>query len=341
MKRVFILVISLLFLSSCSNMGRDLTSLEPARESVNAMGTITDFIVYGSYADEGVQKGKEILLDLEQKMSLNRENSEVNQINLEAGKKPVSVSKDTFEVIKRGVYFSKLTAGQFDITIAPITELWNIGQDNQRIPNDKELKKACSLVNYKNIKLDEKKRMVFLEKEGMKIDLGGMAKGYAADKILKTFREMGIENALVSVGGNIKVIGKNPQENRPWKVGLRHPRKARGSYFATLDLKDGQTVVSSGDYERYFIKNKIRYHHIFDAKTGKPSRSGIIGVSIICDNSMDADALSTSVFLLGNKEGKGLIDKIEGVEAVIITDDLEVQMTQGAKSKVKLLEDHL
>lgn len=330
-------MISILFLlSACTNSDKT----EPVTASHHAMGTLTDFTVYGKNAEGAIAKGKEILSDLESKMSLNIKNSEVNQINQQAGKKPVQVSEDTFRVIERSLYYSELTKGRFDITIAPITSLWNIGQEDQRIPKDSEIQEALPLVDYKNIKINKEERSVFLEKEGMKIDLGAIAKGYAADKILDAFQEIGIENALVSVGGNIKVMGKNPQKDRLWKVGVRHPRKARGSFFATTDLESGETMVTSGDYERFFIANDVRYHHIFDAKTGRPSDSDIIGASIITKNSMDADSLSTSVFLLGSQEGIKLIEKIEGAEAIVITKDYEIIMTKGAINKVELLENN-
>ena len=170
----------------------------------------------------------------------------------------------------------------------------------------------------------------------MKIDLGGIAKGYAADQIVSAFKEMGIENALVNMGGNIKVLGQNIQKNRPWKVGLRHPRDVRGSHFSIANIKGEKTIVTSGDYERFFMEGDIRYHHIFDAKLGKPSNSDIIGVTIITENSMCADGLSTSVFLLDSQDGLKLIEDMEGVEAVIVTRDLKIIMTQGAK---KFLED--
>lgn len=331
-------MISMIFLlSACANS--EIT--EPVTATHYGMGTVTDFTVYGRNAEEAIEKGKEILLDLESKMSLTIKNSEVNQINQQADKKPVQVSEDTFRVIERSLHYSELTKGSFDITIAPITGLWNIGQEDQRIPEDGEIEEALPLVNYENIKINKEERSIFLEEEGMKIDLGGIAKGYAADKILESFQEMGIKNALISVGGNIKAIGENPQKSRLWRVGLRHPREARGSYFATTDLESGETLVTSGDYERFFIADDVRYHHIFDAKTGRPADSDVIGVSIITDNSMDADSLSTSVFLLGSQEGIQLIEEIEEAEAVVVTKDLKVKMTEGAGNKVELLEEQL
>lgn len=336
-KKWLLLIISSVFiLAACSNPNNNLS---PVTSSHSGMGTITDFTVFSEdaeEAEEAILLGKDILVEIEEKMSLSIDTSEVNEINMQAGIKPVKVSDDTFEVIKAGLYFSELTDGRFDISIAPVTELWNIGQDNQRVPDSEEIEQALSLVNYRNIRLDEESKTVYLEKKGMKIDLGGIAKGFAADQVAAGFKEFGVDNALVSVGGNIKVIGKNIQRNRSWRVGLRHPREARGSHFASTALEDGQTVVSSGDYERYFIQDEIRYHHIFDARSGRPSNSDVIGVSIITDNSMFADGLSTTIFLLGSEEGIQLIDTIDGVEAVIVTEDLQVIMTEGIKKKIEL-----
>jgi thiamine biosynthesis lipoprotein len=337
-KNILIIIFILLIATACNNSQEN---NEPVKASHNGMGTITDFIVFGEQAEEGIEKAKEIMIDIEQKMSLSIDNSEVNKINSQAGIEKVEVSDDTFEVISRGLYFSELTEGSFDISIAPITELWNIGKDDQRVPSENEIKEKLSLVNYKNIVLNKEENSIFLKKEDMKIDLGGIAKGFAADKIISTFKGMGIENALVNVGGNIKVLGENPQKNRPWRVGLRHPREARGSHFTTTKLQDGDTVVTSGDYERFFINQDIRYHHIFDAKLGKPSRTDIIGVSIITDNSMDADGLSTSVFVLGSQKGQKIIEDLEGVEAIIVTKELKIIMTEGAKEYLENVKNQL
>ncbi|MCR1899895.1 FAD:protein FMN transferase [Irregularibacter muris] len=336
-KFIIIVLIAMIFtLTSCSNANnKDNThSAEPVKGTHSGMGTLIEFTVYGDNAKEAIKKGKEVMNEIEQEMSLNIKDSEVNKINAQAGKTAVSVSPETFSVVKRGVYFSKLTEGNFDITIAPISQLWDIGQDDARVPSQDEIEALLPLVNYRHIQLDEKNTSVLLEEKDMKIDLGGIAKGYAADRVIDVFKDMGIKNALVSVGGNIKVIGENPQKGRAWTVGLRHPRKARGNYFATIRLNDGETVVTSGDYERYFIKDDIRYHHIFNAKEGQPSKSDIIGATIITQNSMDADGLSTSLFVLGSNKGMKMIDELEGVEAVIITRDLKVMMTEGIKDRI-------
>ncbi len=335
-QKLTILILSIFLLATgCSN---NQSKKDPLKASYNGMGTIADFIVFGeeNLATEGIEKAKGIMIDIENKMSLNIEESEINRINLNAGIKRVFVSQDTFDVVSRGLYFSELTKGKFDISIGPISKLWNIGTDDERVPSNEEINEKLSLVDYNNILLNPEENTVYLEKAGMELDLGAIAKGFAADKIISTFKEMGIENALVNIGGNIKVLGKNPQRNRPWRVGLRHPRDARGRHFSTARLFDQQTVVTSGDYERFFMEKGLRYHHIFDGNNGKPSISDIIGVSIITENSMDADGLSTSVFLLGSQKGLKFIEEMENVEAIIVTKDLKVINTKGAE---KFLEE--
>lgn len=334
-----ILILSIIFTMTACGNNRDKRNQEEALEPIkgfhNGMGTVTEFIVYGNKAQEAIKQGKEVMTEIENKMSLNVEESEVNKINKQAGTASVKVSEETFEVIKRSIYFSEVTKGKFDISIAPITNLWHIGHEDERVPKNEEIEEKLSLVSYKNIRLDEENREVFLEKKGMEIDLGGIAKGYVADKIVEKFKDIGVENALVSVGGNIKVLGENPNKKRSWKVGLRHPRKARGNYFATIALQSGETVVSSGDYERYFMEGDKRYHHIFNAQTGIPSTTDVIGVSIITDDSMNADALSTSVFLLGSKKGLEFIQNLQGTEAVIVTRDLKLINTEKIEDRLE------
>lgn len=339
-QKLMIIITILLLITACSN---NHNKKDPLKASYNGMGTIADFIIFGeeTLAAEGFEKAKKIMIDIENKMSLNIEDSEINKINLQAGKDKVVVSEDTFNVISRGLYFSELTNGSYDISIGPITKLWNIGKNDERVPSNEEIIEKLPLVDYNKIIVDIEEKSVFLEKEGMELDLGSIAKGYAADKIISTFKDMGIENALINIGGNIKVLGKNPQRNRSWMVGLRNPRDARGSHFATIKLDSGKTVVTSGDYERFFIKEGIRYHHIFDGNIGRPSKSDIIGVSIIAENSIDADGLSTSVFLLGSKKGLNLIEQMDSVEAVLVTKNLKLITTKGAEGFIEEMKNQL
>lgn len=326
-KKIILLIFILLLLTSCSHSQKN----EPVQSTYYAMGTVIDFTVFGDQGQEAIEKAKEVIEDLEKKMSLNIKDSEINAINAQAGIGPVQVNADTFQVIEEALYYSQLSQGLFDVTIAPITELWAIGSQSEKVPSQEQIQEKVSLVNYKDIVLDQEKQSVFLKKNAMKIDLGGIAKGYATDQVIAAFEDMGIENALVNMGGNIKVLGLNPQKNQAWKVGLRHPRDTRGSHFAIVNVDKGQSVVTSGDYERFFIEGETRYHHIFDGKTGEPSNSDIIGVTIISEDSMQADALSTTVFLLGSEKGLELMEDLQGVEAIIVTHDLKIITTKGAQ----------
>jgi len=261
-------------------------------------------------------------------------NSQVSQINKNAGIKPVVVDKELFNLIEESIKISDLTGGAFDITVGPLGSLWGFNNSNLRLPASGEIKKVLPLVNYKNVIINKDKSTVFLLKPGMKIDLGGIAKKYSLRMVIKKLKENGIKKAMVNLGGDIQVMG-GAFKGRPWKIGLQHPRKP-GELVTVFRFND-KTIISSGDYERCFFVNGVRYHHIFDPRTGNPAK-GIISATILTDGPIAADAMATAVFALGVKRGLEIIKTIPDTEALIISETNKgtvVTLTDGLK-KMKL-----
>ncbi len=257
--------------------------------------------------------------DIENKMSLNISTSEINKINKNAGIAPVKVSKNTFDVVKASLIYSEKTKGSFDITVEPLVSIWGIGTDKARIPSKDEINNALKLINYKDVVTNEKESTIMLKRKGQAIDLGAIAKGYTADELKKVLLNYNVSSAFLNLGGNIYVLGNKPDKT-PWKIGVQNPLEPRGDYLGIVSVSD-KSVVTSGNYERFFERNGKRYHHIFDTKTGYPAEKGLISVSIISDKSIDGDALSTSVYTLGLDEGKKLIEKPKGCRSRIVTED--------------------
>ena len=206
---------------------------------------------------------------------------------------------------------------------------WGIQTDNQRIPSKDEIGNLIKLVGYKDLAVEPSQLTAKLARTGQIVDLGGIAKGYAGDAAIKILKDNGIQSAFVNLGGNVVVLGNKP-DGSPWKIGVQNPRAENGKYLGILKVKD-KAIISSGDYERYFEKDGVRYHHILDSKTGYPSDSGLIGTTIVADKSIDGDTLSTATFVLGLDKGMQLIESLEGVEAIFITKDKKVYTTNGLK----------
>jgi len=300
------------------------------------MDTIVDMQVYGENAQEVINNSFARMRQIENEMSKSIENSEVSKINKNAANQWVKVSEDTFKVIEKAIEYAKLTKGRFDPTIGPLVELWGIGTSEAKVPSVGEIEKNKKLVNYKNLKLNKEDSSIKFEKENMKIDLGGIAKGYAADEVRNIVKEAGIESAYVNLGGNVLVIG-GKKDGTPWKIGIQDPREARGSVMASLEIRD-KTVVTSGNYERYFRKDGVLYHHILNPETGKPTRNDLLSVSIISKDSFEADVLSTSAFIMGRKEAYDFIKSKDGIEAIFVTKDNKVYLTPGLEGKVEILD---
>ena len=270
-------------------------------------------------------------------MSSQLTSSEISKINNMAGKDYVKVSEDTFYVIKESIEFSKISNDTFDISIGPIIDLWSIGTDSAKVPSKEEISDKLSLVDYKNILLDENTHSVKLNKENMKIDLGGIAKGYAADKIYKYLKEENLESALINLGGNVYALGTK-KNNEPFSIGIQDPTKPRGNSIGNIKVSN-KSVVTSGVYERYIEKNNKIYHHMINPHTGYPFENNLSSVTIISNNSMICDALSTTTFGLGLEKGMQLVENLDNVEAIFITKDKKIYLSSNLKNKFNLTDN--
>ncbi|PRX27435.1 thiamine biosynthesis lipoprotein [Orenia metallireducens] len=325
-----ILLISITLLGCSANNSEDFTL-----KSDYKMGTIVQLKAYGKNLEGTVKEAFTLIDHLEQKMSLNIEGSEINQVNNLAGQKGFQASDDTYLVIDKALNYAKLSQGSFDPSIGPVVKLWGIGSEKQRVPSKEELAAKLKLVDYRQIQLNPDNKSISLTTEGMILDVGGIAKGYAADKVIEFLKSQGVKSAYVSLGGNVSVLGTKPDGSN-WKVGIQDPKaKSRGEVVGVVSLKD-KTVVTSGNYERYFIEDGVRYHHILNPKTGYPAKNGVISATIIAESSFDADALSTAVYILGIKHGLELVNQLDGIEAILITEENQIYVTANLKDKFKL-----
>lgn len=327
---IFVILIFTLTLTSCNK------SIGIYEKTEFMMDTVINLKIYDGENPKAMDEGIEKLKEIENIMSAHIEDSDISKINQNAGIKPIEVDKSLYEVIEKAIEIAELSNGAYEPTIGPLVDLWNIKEgvsERTSLPLEKEIENAKSLVDYKKIKLLDGNK-VYLEEKGMKLDLGGIVKGYAADTVRDIFLENGIKSAIIDLGGNVYTIG-NKSDGNDWSIGIQDPINIGGSYMGVLKLKD-KTIVTSGDYERYFEFEGERYHHIIDTKTGYPSKSDLAGVSIISDNSMEADALSTAVFVLGKEKGEELLNKIENTDGIYILKNKNIFIDKNLKDLFEL-----
>jgi Membrane-associated lipoprotein involved in thiamine biosynthesis len=260
----------------------------------------------------------------ERMLSRTMEDSDVWRIN-HAGGGPVEVSDDTAAILRCAREISEKSGGAFDVTIAPVSTLWHFNDENPSLPDADELARTAELVDYTKLELNG--NTVTLP-EGMMIDLGGIAKGYIADRIRDYLAERGVEHAILSFGGNIVSIGAKP-DGTEWRVGIRDIDKGPDQYMLIARNVGGSTVTS-GTYERGFDLDGVRYHHLLSPDTGWPVQNGLASVTILSESSMTGDALSTAAFVLGQEDGMALINALDGIEAVFITTDRQILCSDGA-----------
>ena len=304
------------------------------------LGTINEITVYDITKKDGdriLKKCESILKDIDNKMSSQITSSEISKINNKAGDDYVKVSDDTYYVIKESIIFSSMSNDTFDISVGPIVDLWAIGTENAKVPTKKEIKDKLPLVNYKDILLNDNSKSVKLAKKDMKIDLGGIAKGYAADKIYEYLKEEKLESALINLGGNIYVLGSK-ENNQPFSIGVQDPTKPRGNSIGNIKVSN-KSVVTSGIYERYLEKNNKIYHHMLDPHTGYPFDNNLSSVTIVSDKSIICDALSTTTFGLGVEKGLKLVESLDGVDAIFITKDKKIYLSNNLKNKFNLTDN--
>jgi len=281
------------------------------------MGTLVEITIQESdndLAQHAINKSFNEMSRLEKIMSTHLPNSELSQLNkLARSETKITVSSDLLKVIQRGVHWGKLSNGAIDITIGPAVKLWEFNAETPTLPDADKLQETTSFIDYKNIAIDGSS--VSLKKTGMSLHLGAIGKGYAVDQAIGILKKMGVKSGLVNAGGDLMAFGLK-KETEAWHIGIQHPRKPE-KIIASLDVRD-KAVATSGDYQRYFIKDKVRFHHILNPKDGWPENQ-TMSATVIADTVMDADALSTALFILGPNKGIGLINSLEGVEGMILS----------------------
>ena len=307
------------------------------RTEVGLLGTTCTVTIYRGWSQAAFDEVFARIAQIEDRMTVNRDDSEVIRVNRAAGKAPVKVSPDTFAVIAKGLEISRQGGGAFDITVGPLVKLWGIGTTAARVPAAREIAEARARVGWGNVQLSRQDSTVFLRQRGMALDLGAIAKGYAADEAARILRTRGVKSALINLGGNVLTVGSKP-DGSPWRIGVQNPEEPRGTHIGVVEV--GETaVVTSGSYERFFESGGRRYHHILDTSTGFPASNGLAAVMIVTGDSTAADGYSTLVFALGLQKGRALVEGTEGaIEALFVTDSREVFVTPGLKNRFRLTD---
>ncbi|CAG0946615.1 FAD:protein FMN transferase [Anaerolineae bacterium] len=295
------------------------------------MGTVVQLTIMEGDAqrfDEAAEAAFNEIARLEAIFSSYRDDSDVSRINASAGKAPVNVHPETVEVMRKALYVATLSGGAFNPAIGALSRLWGPSGEKGVVPGEKEVEKLLPLVDCNYIVLKEHDRKAGLEKEGMAINLGGVAKGYIVDRAVSAMRNAGVTRGIIHAGGDMTVFQKD--RGKPFTIGIQDPREKK--LLGEAYVYNG-AVATSGDYERFFIKDGVRYHHILDPKTGFPAR-GTRGVTLIAKDPTVADALSTAVFVLGPEKGMSIIEGLDGVEGVIIGEDGKVSVSSGFEGKI-------
>ncbi len=332
MKKISFLLLTLL----CISCEKKITPIPSDTRVV--LGTVCTINLYENGSQEIYDELFSRLEDIENVMSINIQDSEISKINDLAGIEKVAISNDTYTVLTKALEYAETTKGAFNPAIGPLVKLWAIGTDSAKVPNQEEINKAISLVDWKKVIVSEEKEQhfVFLQEKDMSLDLGGIAKGYAADEMIRILKIYAIDSAIIDLGGNIYALGEK-QNGEVWRVGIKNPFDSTGSPAIRLDVKN-TSVVTSGVYERFFEKHGIRYHHLLDSNTGYPVNNGLMAVTIATESSMLADVLSTAVFALGEKEGINLLESL-GVKGFCVNSEREVIATNNLKNEIAILDD--
>lgn len=328
---IAILVLVAVAVAACRPGGAP--AAKPYKETQFLMDTIVDVTAYGPGAEAAVKAAFAEFRRLHDISNHFDPASQVSQISRAAGRGPVKADPDLIYMLQRSRELSDKLDGVFDVTVGPLSELWGVGRKGDYVPTQAEIDAVLPLVNYRLVKVDEAAGTVYLPKVGMKLDLGGIAKGYAVDKAIAVLKSHGIQSALINAGGDVRIIGRRPDGN-PWRIGVQHPRKG-DAVIAKLALTDWDTMETSGDYQRFITVGGVRYSHILDPRTGRQPRQ-LASVTMAVNNSADGDIFSTALFILGPERGLALLGQFPGVEAIMVDDGGRVTVSPGLAGKAEI-----
>lgn len=340
MKICGVLLPILIFVAGCQGNDdpRDLAS-QPYEEDRILMGTMARIQVFNEDKEEAVEAAFSRVEELDLMFSMQNPDSEIAAVNEAAGIEPVSVSDEVYYVMEVALDYAEKSDGRFDPTIGAVTDLWGIGQEDARVPEEEELAEAVEVVDYSLVEMNEEEQSIYLPVEGMTIDLGAIAKGYITDEAARILGEHGVDTAIIDMGGDIFVMGtsaRGPEE--PWNVGIQDPYEARGQILGMLPVTD-EAIVTSGIYERVIEGNGQTYHHLMNPATGYPFDNEIAGISIIAETALDGDALATIVFSMGVEEGLSYVNELDGVEVIFVTKEYEVVASEGYTGLIEITDD--
>jgi len=290
--------------------------VQPISGNGIALGTSCSITVYRG--DKDIDEYFNEINREERLFSRNIDTSDISRVNKNAGIKKTEVSEETYKLVEYGLSLSRITDGAFNVAIGSLVDIW----DDEKVPSDAEIQKALGLIDYNKVilTLEDMKYYIYLEDKGMQLDLGGIAKGYIAQKLGER-----IEEGIINLGGNIYVKGRD--DDNPWKIGLQDPEKDRGDYFSIERICEGN-VVTSGSYERYFIQDGIVYHHILDGSTGWPARGNVLSVSVIGPDGTTCDGLSTAFFVMGVEKTSEVLKRFSGYKCVFVLENHETVTLQ-------------
>ncbi len=306
--------------------GRSLQSQSASRTEL-VMSTVATVTLYGERAQEGVDAAFEKAKELEMILSAQNEESELYQVNQTAYERETEVSETLFTVTRRSLQYCRETDGALDCTLGKINALWAFGTENARLPAQEEITPLLVDRGYEQVQLNEETRTIRFLNPNIQLDFGATAKGFAADEMKRVLtEEYGITCGIINLGGNIITIGAK-YDGQPWGIGVTDPDDH--TRVVSTEYITNATAVTSGNYERYFIQDGVRYHHILDPKTGYSANNGLISTTVLAENSMLADALSTATYVMGLDKAVAYIEAMENVEAIFITEDRTVVKTAG------------
>ncbi|MGF7050257.1 thiamine biosynthesis lipoprotein [Paenibacillus sp. DS2015] len=329
MTPLLLLLAFVIILTGCGDSKQSSSvKVEPVSKSFYVFDTIVQVKVYdGGTTEQNFTDIKQILDTIEIQMNRSNDNSEIADVNRNAGIQPVQVSDETFMVVSKALDYSERSKGGFNLAIGPLVSLWNIGHEGAHVPSADQIEEAMKVIDYEDVILNSDKKEIYLNEQGMSIDLGAIAKGYAADRIVEYLQDKGFKSAIIDLGGNVFAMGKKPGDQL-WTIGIQDPNEARGNPIGNIHV-DNQTIVTSGIYERFFVEDGKHYHHLLDSKTGFPIDNNLSSLTILTDKSIDADGLSTSVYALGIEEGLKFIENLDNTEALFITKDKKLYASPG------------